>query len=296
MIVRIRSSVGTWRIDISDNASLGDLKAAISLEYGIPIQAIILANDLQIKESFIGNDIKLSQFGIKHGSLLYLDGRHEKKVIEKSYIDDDGKIVEAGVKIVVKEDSTQSPNTNGGIVLKDSMPSVSSNTNSNSKVESVKPVPTHSGAASITANSTNGTTDNVPPPTSNPANNTVGDQISTSALSPEELEALSLAAIEDLTRLDGDHDDALRSPEVRQPDTTKKMCLYDYEDEDEDEGVDMHGYGAYGGSDDIFQGRAAVDDIDIDPEIRAAALAAGVKPWELKQMAQAAKLNEARKK
>ena len=38
MIVRIRSNVGSWRIEVSDEATLMDLMIAIEKKYNIPIE------------------------------------------------------------------------------------------------------------------------------------------------------------------------------------------------------------------------------------------------------------------
>lgn len=100
--IRVRSSLGTWRFGfITDerNITLEQLKSAIRDQYGIAVECQILSKDNECYNVLKPDQASLSDLGVKHGEMVYLSGRFEKQVVEKSYIGENGVVVSAGVKV-----------------------------------------------------------------------------------------------------------------------------------------------------------------------------------------------------
>lgn len=93
MIVRVRTSAGQKRISLSENSTLRDLKNGIEKETSIPVHLQTISED-QIGETVFAPDEKLIQdFGIQHGSIVYLVGRIEETVTERAFVNESGDIV-----------------------------------------------------------------------------------------------------------------------------------------------------------------------------------------------------------
>ena len=78
MIIRIRTRLGTYKINLPDDPtnSLRTLKEAIEKEVSIPICMVSLALDLQGSNRIICDDeTRLLDAGIVHGDLLYICDR-----------------------------------------------------------------------------------------------------------------------------------------------------------------------------------------------------------------------------
>lgn len=89
MILRVRSSAGTWRITLADEPApnLGSLKAAVELAHGLPTSSQQFASDPTGKQLLqstqgsgggsdaVGGSRLLSEVGLGHGDLVYLMGK-----------------------------------------------------------------------------------------------------------------------------------------------------------------------------------------------------------------------------
>ena len=108
MILRVRSSAGTWRITLVDEPapSLSHLKAAVESAYGLPTSSQQFASDPTGKELLhsvrgsdnfsngggsdssssneCGGDCLLSELGLGHGDLVYLMGQVVKVAADQS--------------------------------------------------------------------------------------------------------------------------------------------------------------------------------------------------------------------
>ena len=107
MKIRIRSNLETKRIEVDDSSGqdlrLFDLKEALSKAYNIPTTSMTFCWDISGEEGLWkdanepGPDSTLlSMLNIKNGSLLYLCGRLEKHIVEKSYVDSTGSVISKG--------------------------------------------------------------------------------------------------------------------------------------------------------------------------------------------------------
>mmetsp|Transcript_6559 Transcript_6559/g.13279 ORF Transcript_6559/g.13279 Transcript_6559/m.13279 type:complete len:504 (-) Transcript_6559:213-1724(-) len=72
MIVRLRTKVGMWRQEISENASLSELIATVEHEKSVKVHKVSLKPDYsdEIQEQ---RSKPLRDFGIKHGDILYVE-------------------------------------------------------------------------------------------------------------------------------------------------------------------------------------------------------------------------------
>eukprot|EP01041_Mallomonas_annulata_P012773 gene12773-26935_t len=107
MIVRVRSSLGTWRVPLTGSptsSTLSDIKTVIFAQYNIPIEAQSLSRDLQNENPLEPDSATLSSLSIGHGDLIFLNGRLEKTTVEKSYVGENGQVVSAGVSVNFKND------------------------------------------------------------------------------------------------------------------------------------------------------------------------------------------------
>jgi hypothetical protein len=101
--VRIRTSIGTLRVTV-DGTTIGDLKKAVFVQHSIPVECQNYSWDLNGDKIIEGDSCYLADCGIIHGSLLFLNQRLEKKVVEKSYVNDKGEMETAGIKLVVEQE------------------------------------------------------------------------------------------------------------------------------------------------------------------------------------------------
>jgi hypothetical protein len=73
MIIRIRSRVATWRIEIAPDSTLRILKGIIHNKYQIPVESQIFSYDIEGSKPFTDDDdAQLSSCGLVHGDMLYL--------------------------------------------------------------------------------------------------------------------------------------------------------------------------------------------------------------------------------
>lgn len=88
MIIRLRSRDGLERIEVKDDATVGDLKHAIEQKLNIPYEDVFLSKDaalLTAKDLAPFKDLKelratLKSKGVQHGDLLYLLYHFEREV------------------------------------------------------------------------------------------------------------------------------------------------------------------------------------------------------------------------
>jgi hypothetical protein len=106
MILRIRTNVGVSRIEIDEGATLSELKEKIvaSLNMQAPSTAIVLALDLRGTNALADGVLTLRECNIRHGTEIFVLGRFEKRVVEKSYVDPDGAVVQAGTSLHMVDD------------------------------------------------------------------------------------------------------------------------------------------------------------------------------------------------
>ena len=160
MIVRVRGSLGTWKLNLSESVkTLQDLKHLISLQYNIPAESQIFSWDIKGSESIGPDGASLESVGIKHGCLLFLNGRLEKYVIEKSYVGEGGNIVTAGVSFQVKsgsgvesdsdkvsdnnlkyDDSNRKDKNSGGIRMSSEIENVAEGKNGSKNTENISDI------------------------------------------------------------------------------------------------------------------------------------------------------------
>merc|ERR1719498_1578169 len=102
MIIRVRSSVGTWRITLPDDVQLtfADVKSAIVKQQNVPRDSLRLSRDATDEGEYKNDGTLLCDADVVHGSLIFLLGRHEKQIVSQSYVGEGGVIVGAGTKIV----------------------------------------------------------------------------------------------------------------------------------------------------------------------------------------------------
>lgn len=141
MIIRIRSSIGQFKINIPDDlkSTFGDLQNAIQKESSIPPNLQKLARDIN-GEELLKNDPTslLSSINITNGSVLFVIGRLEKTTVHKSFIKEGGEVISAGASIVVdKSDSNSTDHTSEKKDLTD-VPII--NKNSSSDEQSYQPL------------------------------------------------------------------------------------------------------------------------------------------------------------
>ena len=114
MIVRIRTNLTTKRIELKSGSLYGDLRQAIAGEFSIDAaSSVFLSFDVQGDQPVELNDAApLSENGISHGAMLYLDGRLEKR--EKSFIDGDGQVAHKGILFKERDPEDRSRSNDQG--------------------------------------------------------------------------------------------------------------------------------------------------------------------------------------
>lgn len=203
MIIRVRSSVGTKRVNVPPNVkTLKQLKEAIAQEFKMEYDTIHLSTTMNGEILLGPDDADITTLNINNGDMLYLVGRIEKEVVEKSYIGDGGVIVEAGVKFVAKDKSAGEINNHTtGIKLEPESAVPQAKLTKDDVVDNIKDV------SSV----------NTKPPLPN-----------LERLTTAEENALSEALIAQLQQ-----EQVAGSPEIRKADEPKKMRLLGDDEEDE---------------------------------------------------------------
>lgn len=100
MIIRVRTNVGASRLEVDPNSSLSQLQELIIRTLNIGSATVTLASDLSGEHILSPNEQRLSELGIKQGSEVFVIGKFEKRIVEKSYINDQGEVVPAGQTLV----------------------------------------------------------------------------------------------------------------------------------------------------------------------------------------------------
>lgn len=220
MIIRVRNNLGTWKISLEETSTLDDLKEAIAVNYKLDRESIALGKEISVAEPFMPDTASLSSLGINAGDLVFLAGRLEKEVVESSYIGKDGNIVSAGVRIVKASEKQPS----GGISLCNHGDSVEVKAQLQEKNEAPKSIE-HMNETIGTSNVIN-----------------TSDNKTNAVLDSTDEEALSLAEINKIIQEDK-ITESPSSKNLRKPDQTKKMCLFD--DDDNEVMQDGKGYHRY---------------------------------------------------
>ena len=110
-VVRVRQNLGVWKLSLDDSVTLlSQLKERIFLEHKIPVESQILSRDIEGVQVLEPDDATLESIGIEHGTLIYLKGKIEKTVVQKSYIGKNSEIVSAGVSLNIKQETLSAEN------------------------------------------------------------------------------------------------------------------------------------------------------------------------------------------
>lgn len=100
MIIRVRTNLGASRLDIDPTCTLAQLIDLIIKTLNIQRPTVTLSSDLAGANTYEQSDLKLSDLGIKQGTEVFVIGKFEKRVVEKSYINEQGDVVPAGQTLV----------------------------------------------------------------------------------------------------------------------------------------------------------------------------------------------------
>jgi len=262
MLIRVRSSMGTWKIPLNnppDTATLFDVKQLIYNQHDIPIESQLLSRDLKSEHRLEPDSASLKSLSISHGDMIFLSGRLEKQVIEKSYIGENGELVKAGIKLNLQ-------NTNSvedGNIQANALPPETKPLNTNQPIlPSFKEIKPENKQENISAQSVN-------------KYHETGREREREKEKEEKGSEMKDMTSDHLKREQGvvtedDYETGPISPDVRQPDPVKRSnLLFDesYEEERErEERVEAIG-------------NELLDNLDMDAVV--AAMAAGVSQRDL---------------
>lgn len=114
MIVRLRSSLETKRINVGSSSTEKDatweqLCTAVQSTYALPPEVkIILSLDSEGTQRIVASGAEqLSDLNVTHGTVLFLQGKLQRTVAEKSYVGAEGNVVNRGdevYEIVLEEE------------------------------------------------------------------------------------------------------------------------------------------------------------------------------------------------
>jgi hypothetical protein len=110
MIVRVRSRVGTWRVKLSDKATVADLVGAVLNEHGVTLTALSLTPSG-------GDDLislsasKLSSLGVSNGTMMHVDFTGTPIVAGQAHI----KSIDTAGNLVAKPKTTTDSSFRPGI-------------------------------------------------------------------------------------------------------------------------------------------------------------------------------------
>jgi hypothetical protein len=97
MLIRVRSSLGIWKLQIaSADPTVLEIKQEIEKQQHVPFDEQIIV----FKGTVPDDSSSISALNLGRDDMLELDGRIEKETIAKSFIDDKGVLVQAGAKVV----------------------------------------------------------------------------------------------------------------------------------------------------------------------------------------------------
>lgn len=100
MIIRIRTNVGASKLNVDPTSTFSEFRELVMRTLHIEGPEINLAFDLSGEKLIVPNGKSLSELGIYQGSELFVIGKFEKRIVEKSYINDQGEVVPAGQTLV----------------------------------------------------------------------------------------------------------------------------------------------------------------------------------------------------
>ena len=72
MLVRVRSSKGTSRLDVAKDSTVKDLAYTAACDLGVPLEEVSIAFDFQGEQKVEISDELLVDCGINHGSMVYV--------------------------------------------------------------------------------------------------------------------------------------------------------------------------------------------------------------------------------
>jgi hypothetical protein len=109
MILRIRTNVGMTKLTVDDKFTLQQLQKLIVEKLNISnMKNMTLSLDLEGNQVFSNSpDSSLLSIGLKHGDEVFLQGKFEETVIEKSYINDQHELIQAGKSLKLIEESAE---------------------------------------------------------------------------------------------------------------------------------------------------------------------------------------------
>lgn len=79
MIIRVRTQLGTWRIEVSPTDTFGVLRDKVELQYKTDLEGRAFCGDIAGKRLF-SDDVTLREAGLENGSMLYVTVNAEKTV------------------------------------------------------------------------------------------------------------------------------------------------------------------------------------------------------------------------
>lgn len=109
MLVRLKYNLGSCRLTCDINWTLKQLKDLVTQTLRVEGSIIQLSADLDGLRLFNSDESLLANLGFKHGIEVFLVGRFEKIILEKSYVDLDGVIVSAGSTLKRVDKTEQVP-------------------------------------------------------------------------------------------------------------------------------------------------------------------------------------------
>jgi hypothetical protein len=109
MILRVRTNVGMTKLTVDDKFTLQQLQKLIIEKLNISnMRNMRLSLDLEGNQVLPNSpDSSLLSIGLKHGDEVFLQGKFEETVIEKSYINDQHELIQAGKSLKLIEEPTE---------------------------------------------------------------------------------------------------------------------------------------------------------------------------------------------
>jgi hypothetical protein len=102
MIIRVRTNLGVTRVEVDGQISVDELRQRIvtALHINAVGAGIVLSLDLAGERPLANGTESLASYGISNGTEVYVCGKFEKKVVDKSFVGTDGVVVPAGTTLV----------------------------------------------------------------------------------------------------------------------------------------------------------------------------------------------------
>lgn len=100
-IVQIRYNLGSLKIQLSDEVqTVGDLKRLLCAQHALPLERMELTRDQRNQDRIeCADTASLVEAEIRPGMTVFLGGRYEKVIVEKSYVSN-GVVTAAGERIM----------------------------------------------------------------------------------------------------------------------------------------------------------------------------------------------------